>query len=109
MRSRGVDGILVDGSDGFYEQLFAFLHRNPQFRPLLSIEDHPRVRSQMARYPDVRVEFPFESWHDFHDRLGEQAADMLQRAMDGDLIQPPEKYSFRIADPVFARWEEKQI
>ena len=109
MRSRGVDGILVDGSDGFYEQLFAFLHRNPKFRPLLSIEDHPRVRIQMHRYPDVHVDFPFESWHDFHARLGEQAADMLQRAMDGDLIQPPEKYSFRIADPVFARWEKNRF
>lgn len=109
IRSRGVDGILVDGGSGFYEQLFAFLHRNPKFRPLLSIEDHPRVRIQMHRYPDVHIDFPFESWHDFHARLGEQAADMLQRAMNGDPIQPPEKYSFRIVDPVFARWEKNRL
>lgn len=103
-RKYPVDGILVDGLAGFYENLFAFLHRHPDFRPLLSLEDNPQVRHQLRLYPDIGLTFQFESWRDFYFRMGEQAAAMLERAMTGDLIQPSEKYIHKVIEPNFIQW-----
>ena len=104
LRRHPIDGILVDGLAGFYENLFAFLHRHPGFRPLLSIEDNPQVRHQLRLYPDIGLTFQFESWRDFYFRMGEQTAAMLERAMTGDLIQPSEKYIHKVIEPNFIQW-----
>ena len=105
LRKHPIDGILVDGLAGFYENLFAFLHRHPDFRPLLSIEDNPQVRHQLRQYPDIEIAFQFESWRDFYFRLGEQAAAMLERAITDNPIQPSEKSLFEAIEPNFIQWK----
>ena len=102
-----IDGILVDGESMYYENLFAFLHRNPDFRPLLSIENHPNVRYLLRQYPEIKVNFQFESLHDFYFRLGVYSAEMLERARNGDLIQKPEKYCPEIIDRQFMKWKQQ--
>ncbi|MBE6370916.1 MAG: LacI family transcriptional regulator [Lentisphaerae bacterium] len=104
-RKYPVDGILVDGLAGFYENLFAFLHQHPDIRPLLSIEDNPQVRNQLQLYPDIEIPFQFESWRDFYFRMGEQAAAMLERAITDNPIQPSEKSLFEAVEPNFIQWK----
>jgi len=106
IRRYGIDGILVDGSPGFYEALFAFLHREPSFRPLVSIEDYPQVRCLLRRYPDIKLDFQFESSHDFHFRMGVRTAGMLTDAMSDGLIRKPEKYCPEIVDQKFLKWKK---
>lgn len=107
-RKNPVDGILADGTPGFYENLFAFLHRHPDFRPLLSVEDNPMLRYQLRQYPGIEIGFQLESWQKFYFRLGEHAVEMLERAASDSLIQPSEKYSFRAVDPNFIQWQNKK-
>ena len=104
-----IDGILVDGASMCYEHLFAFLHRNPDFRPLLSVENHPKVQSQLRQYPEIKVDFQFESLHDFYFKLGVRSMEMLERAKDGDLIQKPEKYCPEIIDRKFMKWKQQTL
>ena len=106
-RKYPVDGILADGASGFYENLFACLHRNPGFRPLLSVEDNPMVRHQLQLYPEIEIDFQFESWRNFYFRLGEQAVAMLDRAVSDSLIQPSEKYLFDAVEPNYIQWKGK--
>ena len=102
-----VDGILADGMSGFYENLFAFLHRHPDYRPHLSVEDNPQVRHQLRLYPGIKIEFQFESWRDFYYRLGEHAVAMLEQASAGSLIQPSEKYTFKAVEPNYIQWDKE--
>ena len=108
LRKYPVDGILADGQVGFYENLFAFLHRHPGFRPLLSIEDNPQVRHQLRQYPDIEIAFQFESWRDFYFRMGGQAAAMLERAITDNPTQPSEKYLFDAIEPNFIQWNNNK-
>ena len=101
-----IDGILCDGSPGFYENLFAFLHQHPDFRPLLSVENHPRVHCQLRKYPEIKLDFQFEPWGDFYFRQGERAVDMLIRSMSGERVQKGEKYCFSVTDPNFRQWHQ---
>lgn len=94
-----IDGILVDGGIPPYSQFFHFLHKNPSFRPFVSIEDNPLVAMQLKQYPEIQLDFQFESWQSFYFRMGECVGNMLTRSVEGELVRKAEKYSFKIIDP----------
>ena len=105
-KSYPIDGLLIDGASGFYETLFAYMHSHPDFRPLLSIECHPLVLYLMRQYPEINIDFQFETWQDFYFRLGKDAAKMLENAMDGTWRQTAEKHCPIIIDKHFIQWQK---
>lgn len=107
IRKYTVDGILVDGGQGFYEPLFDFLHRHPGFKPLISIQDNPLVHYLLQQYSGIELSFQFESRHEFYYRLGERAAVMLDRAKTENLVQNSEKYTYQLKDHKFIQWKEE--
>lgn len=104
MQKNAIDGILCNGYSNFYQVVFQFLHDHPDFHPILSIEDHPKVRAQMKRYPGVRVDFGFEPWQNWLTRLGAMSVEMLLRAAENP-IQP---YELIVPQPIKTKNENRR-